>query len=211
MVSSTHIQRGGFALLMTLLVVSVVIPVTLVILDVTTKQVRLAGNARDSEVAFHAASAGLECAQRLRGDAALETLFENTYPNTPTTIASANCFFISANPPTLEYRPFANPPTDGRVNHFVTQFTWGSAPQERCTRIDMLVMISDVDDPTDVQDSHIRAVIPTYPRKQVQITTCPPGGVCTLISSRGYNRSCPADFDDELPSGSTQREVLLEY
>jgi hypothetical protein len=192
---------------MTLLVVSVVIPVTLVILEVTTKQVRLAGNARDSEVAFHAASAGLECAQRLRREVGVAIRLEET--TSPATIPGVSCF--GAAPTDFVYQPFQNQPAHGHVNHFVTQFTWGVAPQQRCTRIDMIVMVSEVTQNTVVNDDDIRQLIQTYPLRQTTQTTCPQGGVCTIISSRGYNRACPANFSDILPSGSTQREVLLEY
>ena len=67
-------QKTGFALLISLIVVSVVLSVGLVILDLTIKQVRLAATTADSETAFHAANAGMECARYWRrnlDDAAL--------------------------------------------------------------------------------------------------------------------------------------------
>jgi len=51
----------GFALLMTLLIISVVLSVALTTLSLSIKQTRLATDTRDAEVAFHAANAGLEC------------------------------------------------------------------------------------------------------------------------------------------------------
>ena len=55
-----HKERG-FALLMTLLIISVVLSVALTTLSLATKQTRLATDTRDAELAFHAANAGLEC------------------------------------------------------------------------------------------------------------------------------------------------------
>ncbi|MFW6210467.1 MAG: hypothetical protein ACOC4E_03185, partial [Patescibacteria group bacterium] len=54
---------SGFALLITLLVVGVVLAVGAVLLDLTIKQVQLSSTAKDSEIAFHAANAGMECAR----------------------------------------------------------------------------------------------------------------------------------------------------
>jgi Tfp pilus assembly protein PilX len=59
-------KQAGFALLISLLVVGVVISVGLSILDLSIKQVRLASNATESEKAFHAANAGIECARYWR-------------------------------------------------------------------------------------------------------------------------------------------------
>src|SRR6056297_3030355 len=61
-------SQSGFALLVSLIVVSVVVSVGLVLLDVTIKQLRLSSNSTDSEIAFHAANAGMECAQFWRRD-----------------------------------------------------------------------------------------------------------------------------------------------
>ena len=56
----------GFALLMTLLVVAVVVSITLAVIELSIKQLNLAVTAKDSEIAFHAANAGMECVRYAR-------------------------------------------------------------------------------------------------------------------------------------------------
>ena len=53
---------------MSLIVVSVVISIGLVVLDLTLKQLRLSTNSKDSETAFHAANAAMECARYWRNE-----------------------------------------------------------------------------------------------------------------------------------------------
>ena len=132
-VTNLQIPQAGFALLMTMLVISVIIPVAITILDVTSKQVRLAGNARDSEVAFHAANAGLECAQQVRR--ALGATMESD----PPADISVPCFgqTTTASPVTTI------PSTNGRVHHYAYQLTWGTAPLQRCSQVDTILIVSD--------------------------------------------------------------------
>ena len=53
---------------MSLIVVSVVISIGLVVLDLTLKQLRLSTNSKDSETAFHATNAAMECARYWRNE-----------------------------------------------------------------------------------------------------------------------------------------------
>ena len=69
-----HQKNAGIALLMTVMVLSVVLSVTLAIVELTLQQLALSVDSRDSEVAFHAANAGLECARYTRRNAS--TTFE---------------------------------------------------------------------------------------------------------------------------------------
>lgn len=195
-------QHGGFALLMTLLVISVIVPVAITILDVTSKQVRLAGNARDSEVAFHAANAGLECAQQVRRS--LGASMEGT----SAAAIGVSCFGVTANPTPDTSIPVVG--SNGRVRHYAYQLTWGAPPLQRCTQIDTILIVSELDEVTTVNTSAIRAVIPSYPTTATT-KTCDESSVCTIVSSRGYNRACPATLGGAFAAGTIQREVLLEY
>jgi hypothetical protein len=210
-VTNLQIPQAGFALLMTMLVISVIIPVAITILDVTSKQVRLAGNARDSEVAFHAANAGLECAQQVRR--ALGATMESDPPEN----ISVACFgqTTTASPVTTI------PSTNGRVHHYAYQLTWGTAPLQRCSQVDTILIVSDPGGSptpppsgggsnTTVNTSDLRAVIPSYPNI-TSTKTCAESSVCTIISSRGYNRACPATLGGTFAASTIQREVLLEY
>jgi len=56
-------NAAGFTVLIAVLVATIVLAIGLAILDITLKQVKLAGIAEQSERAFHAAQAGYECAR----------------------------------------------------------------------------------------------------------------------------------------------------
>lgn len=51
----------GFTLLLSILVVSVILSVGLGIFDIMTKELKLSGVGRESQIAFYAADAGIEC------------------------------------------------------------------------------------------------------------------------------------------------------
>lgn len=59
-------NQSGFALIMALIISSVVLSIGLSMLSLTLKQIDLTATARESEIAFQAASAGMECAQKVR-------------------------------------------------------------------------------------------------------------------------------------------------
>ena len=59
----TKSSKKGFALLLTLVVISVVLAVGLSLLQVTIKQLSLSSLARESTIALYASNAGLECMQ----------------------------------------------------------------------------------------------------------------------------------------------------
>ena len=58
---SSH-QESGFTLLLSLLVISVILSVSFGVFDVMTKELKLSGLGRESQIAFYAADAGIECA-----------------------------------------------------------------------------------------------------------------------------------------------------
>jgi hypothetical protein len=60
------VKSQGFALLIALIVVGVVLSIGLSILNLSISQVRLSTDAKESEAAFHAANAGMECARYWR-------------------------------------------------------------------------------------------------------------------------------------------------
>jgi Tfp pilus assembly protein PilX len=57
----TQSERGGFALVVAILISSVVLAVGLSMLNITLKQYLFSGIGRESEIAFYAADAGMEC------------------------------------------------------------------------------------------------------------------------------------------------------
>jgi hypothetical protein len=198
MVSNTP-HQSGFALLITLIVVGVVVSVGLSILELSTKQVRLASNTKDSETAFHAANAGVECALFIRrsfatqmeeGQQILPSCFGTT-PTNPT---------VNATNITGTFVPSSN---DGAVYQYQYEFTWGTSPNQRCTRVTTLVTVAN-DDPVTIDRSDVQSIIPGYPTPD---TVCEPGSRCTIMSVRGLNRSCTGIST----TGTIEREVLLEF
>lgn len=197
-------QQSGFALLISLLVVSIVISVGLVILDLTIKQVRLASNATDSELAFHAANAGMECARfwrRDKRDDIIGNQFANPTISSGGTLDDITCFqgsAIDVNPSSLVSN------SDGEVYVYQYEFEWDGG--NRCSEIDMVVTVTDISgNGLDLTNNQMRSVLPSYPAGES--FECPTGSNCTAIASRGYNRGCGQKNN----FGTVQREVLLEF
>lgn len=55
-------KRNGFTLLLSLLVISIILSVSFGVFDVMTKELKLSGIGRESQISFYAADAGIECA-----------------------------------------------------------------------------------------------------------------------------------------------------
>lgn len=188
---NTHSQ-SGFALLLSLMVVSVVVSVGLSILDLSIKQLRLSTNSRDSEIAFHASGAGLGCARyhRTTQGSAMETGIAIT----------ASCFGVSMTP-TITPIVVAS----GAARVYAMEATWGSVGSERCSQMKTLVITSDVAATTTISGAVIAAELPGYPYVDKK---CGPGGRCTVISVQGYSQSCANVAANQV--GIVEREVLLE-
>lgn len=203
MIAKPYTTQSGFALLVAIIVVGVVLSVGMVILDLTIKQVRLAVTTTDSEISFHAANAGMECARYIRRTFTDDITEGNT-------LTGVNCFGAAADPASIV--PTAVPlqsGSGGTANYYSYGFTWGPVGQERCTLIDMVSIVVPAFDPAPatVSLATMRSVIEGYPATSA--TTCPLGGDCTIIGVRGYNQACPTSgiFD----FGVIERKVLLEF
>ncbi len=187
-------SKSGFALLMTLIVVGVVISVGLSILDLSVKQVRLATNARDSEISFHAANAGLECAQYWRRNLATEMeLGESVTPA---------CFGVGTFSNTLTDLTGSNVIGDGGAYQYEFLFTWGTPT--RCSAINLIVA-SSTESGAGMIITSMEGLVPGYPGGTTK--TCDASARCTVASVRGYNRAC----DTISAFGTVEREVLLQY
>ena len=190
--------ESGFALLITLIVVGVVLSVGLSILDLSIKQVRLSTNAKDSELAFHAANAGMECAQYWRRRSA--DLMESGQSFSPI------CFGQSATPIILDITDGVT--GTGDVYQYRYSFTWGN-PDYRCTQINSVIINSDIDGGSDpgvrVTNEKMKELILGYPGDANKV--CDPGSRCSVISVKGYNKPC----SNINGYGVIQREVLLQF
>lgn len=189
-----HKQQSGFALLMTLVIVSAVISIGLTLLELTIKQLRLATNAKDSENAFHAANAGVECLRYWRLTSA--TAFENGTGDT----VPMTCFGSGAVNPTMTDLSAGSE----LLFQYDVEFSWTAGGAQRCSKIRFITLSSD---PTSggVTLASVPTYIPSYPGTN---KTCPAGGRCTIASVQGYNQTCSIVSDGSI--GTVQREVLLE-
>ncbi|MBY0309954.1 pilus assembly PilX N-terminal domain-containing protein [Patescibacteria group bacterium] len=206
----TLVGRSGFALIMSLLVVSVVITAGLTILDVSIKQVRLSGNAKDSEIAFSATTAGLECGRYWRRG--LTDVMENVSGGAPDNVTGVSCFDIGSTPSTVSPVEVNGVSGGGRAYVYNKEFSWGSGVDARCSKVTTMIIVSDPGAASSIvlsqsgQNNDMREFFPGYP-DTVTSKTCPAAGICTVMSARGYNRSCSMINSP----GTIEREVLLEY
>jgi len=202
MVDNKHSEQKGFALLIALIVVGVVLSVGLVILDLTIKQVRLAATTRDSEVAFHAANAGMECAQYLRR-VELDTLVA-----AGSDLPSSMQCFSGVEAADKQNSALASDAVDSAsdssfVRHYSYEFTW----EDRCTLVDMVTQNSVANGASiTVAQADMQAAIPGFPNEDKE---CLAGSECTTIAVRGYNQACPGSGD--FGYGVVERKVLLEF
>lgn len=181
-------SESGFALLMTLIVASVVISIGLSVLDLSIKQARLASTAKESEVSFHAANAGMECGRYWRR--AASSTMERGQAINPV------CFSVT---------PSINTVAQVSTGVFLYNyaFTWGGVDQ-RCTQITTLVASSTAPGP-NVVINNMKSMVPGYPDGNTK--TCIAGERCSVVSVRGYNRPCSTATG----YGTVQREVLLQF
>jgi hypothetical protein len=185
-------KNNGFALLITIIVVGVVLSIGLAVLDLSIKQVELSTNAKQSEIAFHASNAGLECARYWRRVSEIEMRAGDPI--------SPECFGVTVN--NVSPRVII---TDKKAYQYEYNFTWGSGSDQRCTKINTLVMFVDVDETrVTVDDMQDPPLFPGFPE---ETKSCEPGGRCTVISVKGYNRPCVNIGN----YGTFEREVLLQF
>lgn len=188
---NNNADRGGFALLLTLIVVSVVVALGLSLVEISLRQLNLSGVSRDSEVAFHAAYMGSECAEYSVREARKSAL--NAFAGDEGSGAMENdC--VDGGSINFIYN---EPQTDVHVNTY--NITWPSG--EQCTKVSIYVMDA-VSAGADLTYDFGGSL--GYKNK-----SCVDGRICTLIFSQGFNRSC-ADVDAGVQR-IIQREVVSEF
>lgn len=184
-------EKKGFALLLALIVSSVVLAIGVSILDVSINQINLSATARESEFAFQAAHAGMDCMQFWRTERS--SRYTGSLPN-----ANIDCFGVNASPSTKGATQVV---TGGIVDKYDYQFNWGSPA--RCTQVEMYVI--------NAQTGNVTYTHPTNNAVGTNangVITCRMGTSCTVVTSSGFNRSC-----SELASSiySVERELTLEF
>lgn len=193
-------SESGFALLITIIVVGVLISIGLSILDLSTKQIRLSTNAKDSEIAFHAAYAGAECGRYWKK--AASTTMETGLAITPT------CFGTSPDSGSNTVSTITTGISgDGGAYLYRYDFTWGAVGSQKCTQVTTLVASSTALGAGLVIDN-MTTLVPGYAAGNTK--TCAAGERCTVLSSRGYNKPC-STVTGASAYGTVQREVLLQF
>lgn len=196
-------HKEGFALLMTLIVVGVVLSVGLTILDLSIKQVRLSTNAVQSEISFHAANAGAECARyirRIRAEDMVKGLG----------LGTVQCFGVEDDSPTADsIASGSNDPDDGIITKYTYEIPWLSG--KSCTVVNTIVMAAEIGG-DGLTILNMRDHMPGFPDNDddgdndIEVG-CQAGSQCTIISVQGFNQNCQfKNFD-----GTVQREVLLQF
>ncbi|MFM2340138.1 MAG: hypothetical protein RLZZ360_774 [Candidatus Parcubacteria bacterium] len=188
----------GFALLMTLLVVGAVVSITLAVIELTIRQLNLSVTAKDSEIAFHATNAGLECARYVRRVASSSFEVFGTPPNT----VSFECFNTTSDLTLTSYAGLTIN-GNGEIYRYTGSVTWGT--NDRCSVIDMIVMLVPDTEVTDLEITNLTSLYAGFPAGTTK--SCSPGAYCTVAEVVGYNRSCA---NINVP-GTVRREILLEF
>jgi hypothetical protein len=163
----TYKNQDGITLLITLLLMGVLLGVSASLLNVTLKQYQLAGIAYESEIAFQAASAGVEC------------VLYNDHINHEFDFGTRDdisCFSsIVSNDLAVDGDGTSASSEEQRF-----QFSWGNNP-EVCTDVSIYKFFNATVD-VDIILPDGTNMRPSRP--------CPANGTCTVLQSRGYNVAC---------------------
>jgi len=176
---------AGFSLLLAMLVASVALSIGIALLGLTVKQLDLSVTARDSEIAFHAASAGIECLQWFRYDESDQLL--NNDSSVDHNI-DKTCMGETA-----EFQERTSPaPPQNRREYYDVQVEGNIDGTLFCTEMEMVVVTVDATDRNRGFDT---------------VGDCPDGDACTVAKARGYNVPC----DLVGTQFSVQRELTAEF
>ena len=183
--------REGFALLITLVVISVVLAIGLTLLNITVKQFTLSTIIRDSEKAFHVANMGAECAEfAVRQN---RSAFFQINTAAPVSCGGTNWSIDSSE--TDDNDETGTDPGQGIYYKRVYQFD--NSSKGLCLNVS--VYNYDVGSGGDG--------LINLTNEGLENAECEEEGSCTYIFSRGYNRSC-----GELSSlRVVQREITVDF
>lgn len=187
-------DNSGFALLLTLVVISVVLAIGLSMLHITMKQLTLSNVSRDSEISLHAARSGIECMQYHRSDPTTLADMLNGGSAPALTCGGSNYMTIADGG---DYRRSPGTNHSGNTYNYYYTYQIGS---DLCVETSIYLLdarglaigSSDITRNTD---------------EGLDQLTCSAGVLCTTIFSRGFNRSCN-ERDSFL---TVQRELTIQF
>jgi hypothetical protein len=177
------VAANGFALLITIVIISVVLAVGISLLNITVKQINLSITGRDSEVAFHAAQGGVECVQQL--------LNETDYISGAPLSGPVACL---GNSSPLNTGISGDGVNNSNVYEYQFEVSWNNGDLDVCTQTDIYLF-----------DATSGALSETFTNQGIVTFNCAAGEYCVAVFSRGYNRACT-----QLNSLRTvQREITI--
>ncbi|MFN3188395.1 MAG: hypothetical protein ACK42D_02510 [Candidatus Paceibacteria bacterium] len=203
MIQTNNSAQSGFALLITLLTVGVIISATLAIVELSRLQLRLSVDSRDAEMAFSAANAAKECAQYIRNAHSDGIRAGQNRINT-------NCLEQSVRVDRVTSLEFGTPSSVGSNGNDVYRYrsliNWDASGANRCSVIEVIVVYANTGNITigGSGTNSLQRVISNYRGTSM---TCVRGSECTIIAASGYNSTC----SNRNAVGVLKREVLLEF
>ncbi len=190
-------NKNGFALLLAIIISSVVLAIGVSLLHLSVSQINLSSNARESEIAFQAAHAGMDCLWYWRYSST--TVFAFTEADAGSAAPPLTCF--QKNGMSTSHTQPAVTSGVGVVDVFEYTFDWKS--MDRCSVVSMYILQPESPSDMTLDLTAINEGIGTN-----GIKTCDADGTCTVIVSKGYNRKC-SDVGSSI--FTIQRELTVEF
>lgn len=175
--------------MLAIIVSSVVLAIGLSILNVSVSQLNLSTTARESEFAFQTAHAGMECIWYWRGEESV------AYTALAEPLPDIECF---GEEPIESSRATLLSNSNGHINSYEYTFEWGDPL--RCTDVELVVF--------NAMDGDLSWTFSNTGVGEGGLKECDEGYLCTVLFSRGYNRSC-TELDSSI--FSVQREIVVEF
>lgn len=174
-------NKKGFALLLAMIVSGIVLTIGMGLLSVTLKQIQLGIGTLDSERAFQAAAAGMDCLRYLRNEQ-----FDNFTENDQT--VTVDCFNLSG--VTMRDLLRSSNGEHPYRQRFQTQFDWDTGAGDLCIQLDVHVLNALTEDKTWLTTDR-------------GLVSCDEGDICTFGFAQANNVACA-----EVPNNP--RAVLRE-
>lgn len=174
---TTKKTQKGFALLIAILTASIVLAIGISILNIALKGFLLSTTVRESQTAFYAADAGIECARYFDFSENGGHRFERGSPSGPMRCMGGNVFQVNDDTNTVHTAIGNN--NFGATEGF--QIEWGDP--EICARVYVTKYRND-------------SGTVSMPDGKGGTETCAQGFTCTIVQSYGYNRAC-TDIEDD--------------
>ena len=187
---STRIQnnQSGITLLITLLLMGVLLGIGATLLNITLKQLQLSSIALESEIAFQAANAGVECALYYDFVPIAGAPFDvpgdlsEQDPATPSiTCMGVVSSMVDKSNGTLYVDPILGNGKSMNGGEQRFQFEWSG----RCSEVSVYKFYRAENGDLNADDVEVKVN-----GEKMREAECPEGSECTVIQSRGYNVKC---------------------